>query len=163
MKTSLRTALAWLQAHGLSDSAECWVLGEEDTQPVTNVTQVAGDMILESAAPWSTPTPLPLGFGGVYDILFENYSGGGTLRWHAKPDDPYRGSYVVNPGSAVFFLFLPENIQIVEGHAEKMEQRTQQAIQLTREIQESQTWPLSHRQPGVSRFLFVPPGEYPDS
>jgi|SRR5271156_2363619 len=146
MKTSLRTALAWLQAHGLSDDAECWVLGEDTVQPVTGVTQVAGDMMLVSAAPWSEPTPLPLSFGGVCDILLENYSGGGTLRWHAKPDDPYRGSYVVNPESAVFFLFLPENIQIVEGHAEKMEQRIQQAIQLTREIQESQTWPLSQPQ-----------------
>lgn len=146
MGTSLRTALAWLQAHGLSDNAECWVLGQDTIHPVTGVTQDAGDMILESAAPWSEPTPLPLAFGGVCDILFENYSGGGTLKWQVKPDDPYRGSYVVNPKSAVFFLFLPENIQIVDGHAEKMEQRTQQAIQLTREIQESQTWPLSQPQ-----------------
>jgi hypothetical protein len=146
MGTSLRTALSWLQAHGLSDDAECWVLGQDTVQPVTGVTQVLSDMLIITAPPWSDPAPTPLRFAAVCDTLLENYSGGGTLRWLAKPDDPYRGSYVVNPKSAVFFLFLPNEIQIVESHEEKMEQRTQQAIQLTRDIQESQTWPLSQPQ-----------------
>lgn|SRR5208283_1419934 len=142
MGTSLRTALSWLQAHGLSDSAECWVLGADTAQPVTGIAQDGADMVLHTAPPWSEPTPQPLRFAAVCDTLLENYSGGGTLKWHAKPDDPYRGSYVVNSESAVFFLFLPDSIQLFESHEEKMEQRTQQAIQLTRDIQESQTWPL---------------------
>lgn len=145
--TTLRTALSWLQAHGLSDDAECWVLGSNTVQPVTGVTSEGADMVLHTAPAWSEPTPAPLRYASVCDTLLENYSGGGTLRWRTRPTDPYRGSYVVDTNSAVFFLFLPQGVELVESHDEKMAQRKQQAIQLTREIQETETpWLQSPRQ-----------------
>lgn len=140
MSTSLRTALSWLQAHGLSDEAECWVLGSDTVEPVTGVTSTeAGDMVLSTAPPWSEPTPIPMQYNAVCDTLLEEYAGGGALRWASRPDEPYRGSYVVDATSAVFFLFLPEDVQLLaESHDEKMEQQKQRAKELTKQIQEAQ-------------------------
>lgn len=132
----LRTALMWLESHRLSAQAECWVLAGDDVEPVTGVT-CDGDVTLTSRPVWGDPSPTPLPYGLIYDKIMEQYSGGGSIKWEGH-SETYRGSYVVDPAKAVFFLFLPESVMIVESHEEKMEQRRQQARQLTREIERSQ-------------------------
>jgi hypothetical protein len=143
MSISLRTVLMWLEEHRLHDDAECWVLGGDTVEPVHGVTwEESGDMVLHSRPPWTEPAPTPLQYAAVRDTLLEHYAGGGRLKWAGHPD-VYRGSYVVNAESSVFFVFLPTEIQIVDSHEEKMEQRKKQAIDLTRKIEESQSWPTS--------------------
>lgn len=140
---SLRTVLRWLEEHRLHDEADCWVLSGDTVEPVVEVTwEDEGNMILHSRPPWSEPAPTPLQYHMVCDTLLEHYAGGGQLKWGGHPD-MYKGSYVVNAESSVFFLFLPSSIEIVESHEEKMEQRKNQAIELTRKIEESQSWPTS--------------------
>lgn len=154
--TNLRTVLMWLDEQQIHPDAECWVLGHDTVQPVVDIVQagggegtyfntqaILGDLVLITTQPWGDPTPAPLHYGAVYDTILETYSGGGRLLWDAHHKDTYRGSYVVNAESAVFFLFLPTDIEIVDSHEEKMEQRKKQAIELTRKIEESQTWPTS--------------------
>jgi hypothetical protein len=142
--TNLRTALQWLDEQDIGGQAECWVLGNNTVQPIVHVTWTeVGDVLLWTLPPWTEPSPTPLQFARVSDMLLEHYSGGGSLRWANQLSDTYRGSYVVNSESAVFFLFLPPNVRIMDSHDEKMEQRKQQAIELTKRIEESQTWPTS--------------------
>lgn len=142
--TSLRTVLLWLDEQPISKEAECWVLGDDMVEPVTDVTwNDQGNMYLWTAPPWNDPSPKPLHYSIVSAMLLEHYSGGGALQWATDPEYVYRGSHVVKPESAVFFLFLPQSIKLVESYSEKMEQRKKQAIDLTRKIEESQSWPTS--------------------
>jgi len=144
MTVNLRTVLRWLDEQRIHDEAGCWVLGHDRVEPVEHVTWTEdGDMLVLTEPPWSTPTPVPLTYREVSDILLEHYSGGGLLKWANHPEEVYKGSYVVKPESAVFFLFLSQEVGIVESHSEKMEQRKQQAIELTKRIEESQSWPTS--------------------
>jgi hypothetical protein len=131
--TDLRTAIRWLIEHDLSESAEVWCLSHRDIEPITELRPVGPDFVVESRSIWSEPTPVPLQWAAFYDMLMGSYSGGGTFKWAAHPET-FRGSYSVNPQTAVFLLFLPPQTQIIETHAEKMEQRQQQAQQLTQEI-----------------------------
>ena len=133
-----RTILNWLTAHNLSDSAEVWVLGAKSVEPVLQVQPLSsGNAEVETASVWSKPAPVPLQYGSFYDTLLRSYSGGGTLEWQDHYQDTYRGSYTVNPQTAVFLLFLPDEIQLIETHAEKMEQRRKQAKELTEVIERS--------------------------
>jgi hypothetical protein len=144
MTVNLRTVLRWLDEQRIHDEAMCWILGSDTVEPVTHVTWTEdGHMILESLPPWSEPIPTALRYEEVCDILLEHYAGGGSLKWTKQPDTIYRGSYVVDPKESVFFIFLPSNIRFVDSHSEKIEQKRQQAIQLTRQIEESQKWPTS--------------------
>lgn len=132
----LRTALQWLGEHGLAPNAECWVLSGDTVEPVIGVTPTPrGNCIMWTRPVWAEPSPSPLTFTATYDILVESYSGGGRLIWEAQPRFTYRGSHVVDPEKSVFFLFLPTAIQLIESHEEKMEQRKQQARQLTEQIE----------------------------
>jgi hypothetical protein len=143
MTVNLRTVLKWLDEQRIHDEAECWILTGDTVEPITYVTWTNnGDIILTSAPPWHEPTPIPLHYAQVCAMLLEHYSGGGLLKWSKRPRDTYRGSYIVNPESSVFFIFLSSTVGVVEDHETKMEQKKQQAIQLTRQIQESQQWPI---------------------
>jgi hypothetical protein len=134
--TDLRTTLHWLTEQGIHDEAECWILGSDTVQPVVGVTPTnSGDTYLLSEEPWAEPAPAPLSYRAVCDILLESYAGGGSLRWATNPATIYRGSYSVNVENAVFFVFLPSEIEIVDSHEVKMEQRKRQAEQLTQEIE----------------------------
>lgn len=142
--TSLRTVLHWLDEQRIWNNAECWVLADNTVEPVVGVTWTDdGNMVLSTASVWTEPTPTPLQYGPVCDTLREHYSGGGRLIWTTKSEDVYRGSYVANAETAVFFVFLPKSVEIIETHEEKLEQRKQQAIELTKKIEESQKWPTS--------------------
>lgn len=134
--TDLRTAIRWLLEHELAETAEVWVLAKPVLRPVVAVEPVAGDTWLGTAPVWSEPTPAPLQWDRFYDRLMECYAAGGTFRWAQHPELVYRGSYVVNPASAVFLLFLKPDIELVQSHSELMEQRKEQANQLTQEIQD---------------------------
>lgn len=135
----LRTALQWLGEHGLDNEAECWVLSGDTAEPVTGVTPTPlGNVILWTLPPWTEPFPRPLSYAAVYDTLVGEYSGGGRLIWESQPRHTYRGSHVIDPAKSVFFLFLPTAIQLIESHEEKMEQRKQQAKQLTEQIERTQ-------------------------
>lgn len=139
MSYNLRTSLQWLQGHGLEEDAECWILSGDTVEPIIGVTsQEDGNVILSSRPIYEEPSPIPLTYGVVSDRLLESYSGGGCLLWGTDTDQTYRGSYVVNPETAVFFLFLPSDIQIYETYSEQMDQRKQQARQLTSEIERAQ-------------------------
>lgn len=140
MKVPLRTVLQWLDEQNISLDAECWVLTNDTVLPVIAAIPDGGrgDIILRTAPVWSEPPPVPLTFDAIHDTILEHYSGAGELIWlNANSTITYRGSYVVNADNAVFFLFLPEKIELVETHIEKMEQRKKQAIDLTKEIEKN--------------------------
>lgn len=132
--TDLRTVLLWLDEQDISPDAESWVLSDSQVLPVTDLA-VGEDAWLVSSPVWSEPTPTPLKYGAVYDRLLASYSGGGRLKWTDHVTYIYRGSYVVDGTKAVFFLFLPEQIQLKETHRERQEKREEQARQLTQEIE----------------------------
>lgn len=133
--TDLRTVLRWLGEQEISELAECWILSDGTVEPVVTLQELDGSLYLGSRSVWSAPAPVPLRFGTVYDKLLGSYSGGGLLHWTSHPGHTYRGSYVVNPNNAVFFLFLPDSIKLIDSHSDKMEQRKEQAKQLTKEIE----------------------------
>jgi hypothetical protein len=135
--TDLRTTLQWLTEQHITGDAECWLLADATVLPVTDlaVQEGEGSLILVTSTVWSEPTPVPLHYERVYAKLMDSYSGAGRMKWAGHVNYTYRGSYVVDPTSSVFFLFLPEHVQLIEPHSEKMEKREQQARQLTEEIE----------------------------
>lgn len=139
MTPSFRTILKWLTDHNLSDDAEVWILGDYSS-PVEPVTEIGstdeGAVWVETSPVWKEPVPVPMHYGPFYARLLECYSGAGTLQWLGH-SDTYRGSYTVNPHAAVFLLFLPDSIDLLETHTEKMEQRKKQARELTEVIEKS--------------------------
>lgn len=138
MTVPFRTILQWLDEQGLGIEAEVWVLGKQDVEPVLHIEPMPedGSVAVRTASVWSVPVPVPLRYGTFRARVQECYSGAGTLRWKDHPDT-YRGSYTVNPQSAVFLLFLPDETQLILTHEEKMEQKRKRARELTEVIQES--------------------------
>lgn len=127
---NLRTVLRWLAEHNLDDNAECWVLTHETVVPIIYATPKGENIDIVTAGVWETPVPIPVTFTYLFDTIVNDYSGGGTLYW--RKGYTYRGSYVVNSDNAVFLLFLPDEIDLIEAHKEKMETKKKQAEELER-------------------------------
>jgi hypothetical protein len=137
--TDLRTVLHWLDEQDPAPDAECWLLSDRTVLPVVDraVASGSGSIILITASVWAEPTPVPLRYDALRATIMENYSGAGQMQWSERVNYIYRGSYVVDPMVSVFFTFLPPQVELIETHAEKMEQRRKQARQLTKEIEHS--------------------------
>jgi hypothetical protein len=142
---NLRTTLQWLTEHDPtpSPSAECWVLTDREVLPIIAIGREinidegysTADVLVDTSPIWSQPPPTPLTYVALYDKLLETYSGGGKLGWRSHVTYTYRGSYVVNPDNAIFFLFLPSNVILRSTYQEELDRRKDQARQLTKEIE----------------------------
>lgn len=142
MTVQLRTALQWLDEQHIAPDAECWVLAGDTVEPVTSIDVTGqGDILLTTAKVWDDPAPVPMLYDEVHGALIDSHSGGGALHWRTH-SETYRGSYVVNPERAVFFVFLPDDVSLSPGtYTERVDQRREQAKQLTREIErERRSW-----------------------
>lgn len=130
----VRTALNWLNEHHLEDGAEVWVLSDDLVVPVTEVG--IGENVYIYTRPIDLTNPTQgLTYHDFLDSILKDYSAGGRVIWAKRPDLTFRGSYVRNPAAAVFLVFLPEQVQLVESHEDKMEQRKEQARTLSERIE----------------------------
>ena len=133
--TTMRTALQWLLEHELDEHAEVWVLSGAEFEPVVALEPVGSDAWVGTVPVWSDAGASRLRWSAFFGKLGSWYTAGGTFRWAQHPEMVYRGSHVINPQSAVFLVFLDPNIELVQSHAELMDERRDQANKLTQEIE----------------------------
>jgi hypothetical protein len=132
--TNMRTALQWLLEHELADDAEVWVLSKPYFEPVVALEPVGSDAWVGSV-PVALDGPAGMRWSEFYGKLASWYTAAGSFRWAQHPEMIYRGSLAVNAQSAVFLVFLDPNVELVQSHAELMDQRRDQANKLTQEIE----------------------------